>query len=93
MKHILLAFACALLLALPAPASAWDGFDAETTGLVEVRSDIMPPVGDAVEVFDYDADVTFQATVVSVRRNVRTVELTVRDPDTGKPRLLIMESR
>lgn len=93
MKHTTIALFCALMLSLPVTAAAWDGFDAETTGLVEVKADKTPVAGDAVEIYDYDADDTFQATVLEVRRNVRTIELTVRDPETGKPRVLIMESR
>ena len=93
MKHTIIALFCALMLSLPVAAMAWDGFDAETTGLVAVNTDRMPVVGDAVEIYDYDADNTFQATVLEVRRNVRTIELTVRDPETKKPRMFIMESR
>lgn len=93
MKNIPATLACLIALALPASALAWDGFDAETTGLVEIRSEIIPVSGEVVEVYDYDSDTTGPATVEDVRRNVRTIEVSLRDNETGQRRVLIMEGR
>lgn len=79
-------------LVLPTAVMAWDGFDADTTDLVELTPDKLPSPGEAVEVRDYDTDTTQTCLVVSVARNSRTIEVVVRAPD-GKQRTLVMEGR
>lgn len=71
---------------------AWDGFDADTTDLVELTPDKLPSPGEAVEVRDYDTDATQTCLVESVARNSRTIEVVVRTSD-GKRRILVMEGR
>lgn len=88
MKHIL---ALALLCLLPATALAWDGFDADTTALVEVTPAEMPKAGQTIEIRDYDTDETNGYTVESVKRNVRTVEISVRNTATNSKRVVVME--
>ena len=68
-------------LALPLPALAWDGFDADSADLVEIIPDALPNKGDTVDVRNYSNDETTTCLVVSVTRNSRTVEIVVRTPD------------
>ena len=79
-------------LVLPTAVMAWDGFDADTSDLVELTPDKLPVPGEAVDVHDYDTDATQTCLVVSVVRNSRTIEVVVRAPD-GKQRTLVMEGR
>ena len=79
-------------LVLPTAVMAWDGFDADTTDLVELTPDKLPATGEAVDVRDYDTDTTQTCLVVSVARNSRTIEVVVQAPD-GKQRTLVMEGR
>ncbi len=73
------------------PAAAWDGFDAETSLLVEVEPERVPAVGDTVSVRKYKGDTTRTCLVEEVRRNLRTVELIVRCPDSKALRTLVMD--
>lgn len=91
MKY-LLALAAILVCLGAGPARAWDGFDADTTDLVEVIPDELPSPGDSIGVRDYDTDTDHSCVVESIRRNRRTVELVVRTPE-GKRRTLVMEGR
>lgn len=79
-------------LFLPLTASAWDGFDADTTDLVEITPDKLPKSGETVDVRNYDTDTTQTCLVEVVNRNARTVEVIVRTPD-GHQRTLVMEGR
>ena len=79
-------------LVLPTAVMAWDGFDADTTDLVELTPDKLPAPGETVEVRDYDTDTSQTCLVVSVVRNSRTIEVVVQPPD-GKQRTLVMEGR
>ena len=79
-------------LLLPRGAIAWDGFDADTTDLVELTPDRLPSAGETVDVRDYDSDTTQTCLVERVARNSRTIEVVVRSPD-GKRRTLVMEGR
>ena len=92
MKHLLFGAALLGCLCLTTPALAWDGFDADSADLVEVIPDRVPSKGDAVDVRNYDKDVTETCLVESVARNARTVELVVRTP-AGVTRTLVMEGR
>lgn len=74
-------------LALPLPALAWDGFDADSADLVEIIPDAL-----TVDVRNYSNDETTTCLVVSVTRNSRTVEIVVRTPD-GEAHTLVMEGR
>lgn len=71
---------------------AWDGFDADSSDLVEVLPDKIPNTGDTVEVRNYETDASGHCIVESVRRNRRTIELVVRDAE-GVSRTLVMEGR
>ena len=79
-------------LLLPTAIWAWDGFDADTTDLVELTPDNLPAPGETVDVRDYDTDSSQTCLVESVVRNSRTIEVVVRAPD-GKRRTLVMEGR
>lgn len=89
MKYLLLA---TLLLCGGASAWAWDGFDADTSELVEITPDMVPAPGDTITVRNYDQDSESRAVVESVRRNSRTVEVVIFFPDSSK-HTLVMESR
>lgn len=99
MKHTIrplvspFALAALLSLTLPCAAMAWDGFDTETGHLVEVDVDAVPMRGEIVDVFDCDTKETATLMVDAVKNNARTVELTVRESDTGRTRILVMEAR
>lgn len=93
MKHLLIGMALPVWLALlPVPLAAWDGFDAETTDLVEIIPDELPMRGATVEVFNHDTDQGLACMVENITRNKKTVEIVVRDP-SGKLRTLVMEWR
>lgn len=86
------AFLLGCCFLLPTAVLAWDGFDADTTDLVELTPDRLPTPGDAVDVRDYDADASQTCLVERVARNPRTIEVVVRAPD-GTRRTLVMEGR
>lgn len=92
MKHLLLWAAIAGCLCVPLSVLAWDGFDADTTDLVEITPDNVPSRGDTVDVRNYDTDAIETCLVEAVSRNARTVEVVVRTP-TGHMRTLVMEGR
>ena len=92
MKHLLLGAAIAGCLLVPLTVAAWDGFDADTTDLVEITPDRLPSQGGAVDVRNYDTDASETCLVESVTRNARTVEVVVRTPK-GVRRTLVMEGR
>lgn len=92
MKYLLIgALAPACLLSVQS-AVAWDGFDADSSDLVEIIPDALPVEGENVDVRDYATDQTTTCLVKSVSRNSRTVEVVVRTPDGGT-RTLVMEGR
>lgn len=92
MKHLLSLLLLLGCSALSSFALAWDGFDADTTDLVEIIPDAVPETGATVEVRYYETDTTVLCLVEHVERNRRTIEVVVRDPD-GKTRTLVMEGR
>ena len=92
MKHLLLGAAIAGCLLVPLTVPAWDGFDADTTDLVEITPDRLPYQGQTVDVRNYDTDASETCLVESVTRNARTVEVVVRTPK-GVRRTLVMEGR
>lgn len=71
-------------------ALAWDGFDADTTALVEITPAVIPAKGDNVDVKDSESETSVTCLVEQVTRNTRTVEISVITPDKLK-RILIME--
>lgn len=73
-------------------ALAWDGFDAESSALVEITPEQVPAKGDTIDVRNYDTDSTETCLVESVLRNKRTIEIVVRTPEGTKRRTLVMES-
>lgn len=79
-----------LLCAQPAPA--WDGFDADSADLVQIKPDAEPQPGNVINVTNHDTDTTTECIVVSVRHNLRTIEVVVRYPD-GILHTLVMEGR
>ena len=92
MKYLLLGIALLSCLCISAPAKAWDGFDAESTDVVEVTPDRIPSKGETVDVRHYDSDTTQTCLIEAVTRNARTVELVVQAP-SGATRTLVMEGR
>ena len=92
MKKLWVVISIACLAWLPQAASAWDGFDAATTDLVEIIPDNLPSRGDTVDVRNYDGDISQTCLVEDVTQNASTVEVLVRSPDGGT-RMLIMEGR
>lgn len=94
MKHTrVLSLPVLLALVLSAgTALAWDGFDAESSALVEILPDQVPAKGDTVDVRNYDTDTTETCLVESILRNKRTIEVVVRTPEGTKRRTLVMES-
>lgn len=83
---------CMALLLTAGTALAWDGFDAETSALVEILPEQVPVKGDTIDVRNYDTDTTETCLVESVLRNKRTIEVVVRTPQGNKRRTLVMES-
>ncbi len=73
-------------------ASAWEGFDAETTDLVSLSPDQIPSRGDTVEVHNYDKEKYDTCVIEHITLNTRTTEVIVRMQD-GTLRTLVMEGR
>ncbi len=71
---------------------AWDGFDSESSDLVEIIPDRYPVQGETVDVRNYDKNDIQTCLVEIVTRNARTVEVVVRSPD-GTRHTLVMEGR
>lgn len=96
MKHLLAWVAPTICLTIcllaSLPVLAWDGFDADTTDLVEITPDKLPRAGDTVDVRNYESDTSQTCIVEAVNRNARTVEVVVRAPG-GQIRTLVMEGR
>lgn len=92
MKYLLIGALAPVCLLSVQPAVAWDGFDADSSDLVEIIPDALPVEGENVDVRDYATDQTTTCLVKTVTRNNRTVEVVVRTPDGGT-RTLVMEGR
>ncbi len=92
MKYLLIGALAPACLLSDQPAVAWDGFDADSSDLVEIIPDALPVAGENVDVRDYATDQTTTCLVKTVSRNSRTVEVVVRTPDGGT-RTLVMEGR
>lgn len=92
MKYLSMGALLLIFLAMAAIGRAWDGFDANTTELVEITPDAVPQTGDTVNVKNYDTNNTVMGIVESVRRNPRTIEVVARYPD-GSNHTLVMEGR
>lgn len=71
----------AVLICMATPALAWEGFDADTTNIVEVAPEQLPSRGDKISVRDYENETLLTCIVENVRRNKRTIELVVRCPE------------
>lgn len=76
-------------ICLATPALAWEGFDADTTNIVEVTPEQLPSRGDKLSVRDYENETLMTCTVENVRRNKRTIELVVRCPEDSVHTLIM----
>lgn len=92
MKYLFMGAALLAMLATASIGLAWDGFDADTTELVEIKPDAVPRIGDTVNVKIYDTDSIVMAIIERVFRNKRTIEVVARYPD-GSSHTLVMEGR
>ena len=90
MKNLL--FSLVMVCGFAVPASAWEGFDAETTDLVSLSPDQVPSRGDTVEVHNYDKEKYETCVIEHITLNTRTMEVIVRMQD-GTLRTLVMEGR
>ncbi len=81
-----------MIWSLAVTASAWEGFDAETTDLVSLSPDKTPSRGDTVEVHNYDKEKDETCVIEHITLNARTTEVIVRMRD-GTLRTLVMEGR
>lgn len=71
---------------------AWDGFDADSTALVEVIPDDIPRVGDIITLKNRDENTEEQCIVSSVHHNASTVEIVVKLVN-GSEHTLVMEGK
>lgn len=92
MKYLIFGLMALYLLTLPASAVCWDGFDADTADLVEIIPDALPPIGETIDVRNYETEETEPCLVESITRNRKTIEVVVRTP-SGAKRTLVMEYR
>lgn len=92
MRYLLVGVALCGFFAGASLCVAWDGFDADTTDLVEILPDEIPDPGSTIDVRVYDTNETLTCLVDSVTLNRRTIEVVVRTPD-GKRKTLVMESK
>lgn len=88
---ILAIFVGILLLTLPAPAKAWDGFDYQAGSPVEIEKGERVRTGSDIEFFDYNAGEYRYGTVESIERFGGSVEVEVLDHESGEIRTLEME--
>lgn len=92
MKILLSGALLLIALVCPLKALAWDGFDADSADLVQIKPETEPQPGYVVSVTNYDKDTTTEAIVLSVRHNLRTIEVVVQYPDNSV-HTLVMEGR
>lgn len=90
MTYILLSLSVFVWLSYASPALSWDGFDADSTELMEVIPDLVPEPGQQIEVRNYETDKSVNGLVKIVTRNSRTIEIVYEDQD-GKLHTLVME--
>lgn len=81
-----------VLYLLSLNAFAWDGTDSETGASVEIEHEELVRSGRSIDYFDYGAGEYKSATVESVRRLGRAVEIEVTDDNTGEARTLEMDN-
>lgn len=91
MRHPAAVIACLIIL-FPFRALAWDGFDAESSDLVEIIPEEVPASGAVITVKDRELDTLETCLVKSVKRNRRTIEVAAECPD-GRLHTLVMEGR
>ena len=92
MKYLFTGLCLTFYFSLACDIYAWDGFDAETTNLVEITPEDVPSAGDTINVRDYENDTSQICLVDAVTRNRHTIEVVARTPE-GKKRILVMESK
>ena len=92
MKTLLLGAMLLVSQVCATQALAWDGFDADSADLVEITPQTVPQPGNVIQVTNHDTDSTTECIVISVRHNLRTVEVVARYPD-NTVHTLVMEGR
>lgn len=78
------------LLITASNAIAWQGYDYDKGTYVEIEKGNLVRPGRDIEVYDYQRGYV-DVEVESIRRVGRTVEVEVRDRNTGETRTLEME--
>jgi hypothetical protein len=79
-------------LGLSLPTLAWDGYDYEQGGYVEIEKGQLVRPGRDIEIYDYKSGKYKDVEVESIRRYGGKVEVEVIDSQTGESRTLEMDS-
>ena len=90
-RFAILCLMAVALLAGATAASAWDGYDWDKGGYVEIERGQLVRPGRTVEAYDYNRGSYRDFEVDSMRRTYRGVELEVTDSETGESRTFEME--
>lgn len=80
-----------LLMLLPTPAFAWEGYDYDTGNYVEIEGGNLVRSGQEIEIYDYEDGEYKYVEVQDINRFGSTVEVEVYDYDSGEYRTLEME--
>lgn len=81
----------ALALFATVPAFAWDGYDTDTGGSVEVEKGNLVRTGRDIEIYDHESGEYRDVQVESMRSTGYGVEIEVYDYDAGEYRTFEME--
>jgi hypothetical protein len=92
MRAVLKLFAVAVGAFLSLQSFAWDGYDYEKGGYVEIEKGQLVRPGRDIEIYDYNDGRYKDVEVESIRRTGRgKVEVEVTDSETGASRTLEMD--
>lgn len=88
MKRIALVF---IIVLMSGSAFAWDGYDSESGGDVEIGKGNLVRSGQQIEIYDHNAGEYRDVDVVGIRDAGGSVEVEVYDGEAGEYRTLDMD--
>jgi len=87
MKRVALVF---IIMLVSSSTFAWDGYDWEKGGYVEIGKDNLVRRGQSIEIYDYNAGEYRDVDVVGIRDAGSSVEVEVYDSEAEEYRTLDM---
>ncbi|HAE42550.1 MAG TPA: hypothetical protein DCG34_06460 [Clostridiales bacterium] len=80
-----------IIVLVSSSAFAWDGYDSESGGYVEIGKGNLVRSGQTIDVYDHNAGEYRDVDVVGIRDAGGSVEVEVYDDEAGEYRTLDME--